>query len=155
VRVEWGYDGLFTVNGRHTLGRRDWANTGNAFQDVVEAIRILSDDGFYGPYGMVVNPVLYSQMQQVYTATAVLEIEHIKKLVAEGVYQSPLVHDGFGLILATGSQNFDLAVAQDLTVAYLGPDKMNHPYRVLESVYLRIKRPGAICTLEPRKAGKK
>ena len=61
----------------------------------------------------------------------------------------------FTLILATGSQNFDLAVAQDLTVAYLGPDKMNHPYRVLESVYLRIKRPGAICTLEPRKAGKK
>ena len=100
---------------------------------------------------MVVNPVLFSQMQQVHTATGVLEIEHIKKLVAEGVYQSPLVHDGFGVILATGSQNSDLAVAQDLTVAYLGPDKTNRPYRVLESIYQRIKRPAAICTLKPRK----
>jgi len=32
---------------------------------------------------------------------------------------------------------------------------MNHPYRVLESIYLRIKRPGAICTLEPRKTARK
>jgi hypothetical protein len=26
---------------------------------------------------------------------------------------------------------------------------MNHPFRVFESVYLRIKRHGSICTLEP------
>lgn len=150
-----GYDGLFTVSGRHTLARRDWANTGNAFQDVVDGTRILSEAGFYGPYGLIVNPVLYSQMQQVHTATGVLEIDHIRKLVTDGVFQSPLVGEGFGAIVATGSQNFDLAVAQDLTVAYLGPDKMNHPYRVLESIYLRIKRPGAICTLEPVAAKRK
>jgi uncharacterized linocin/CFP29 family protein len=150
-----GYDGLFTVKGRHTLGRRDWADTGNAFQDVVDAIRILSQDGFYGPYGMVVHPVIYSQMQQVHTATGVLEIEHIRKLVTEGVYQSPLAHEGLAAVVATGSQNFDLAVAQDLTVAYLGAENMNHPYRVFESIYLRIKRPAAICALEPRKTGKK
>ncbi|HKF55398.1 MAG TPA: family 1 encapsulin nanocompartment shell protein [Blastocatellia bacterium] len=149
------YEGLCTVHGRHTLARRDWTNTGNAFLDVVDATRTLSEAGFYGPYGMVVNPVLYSQMQQVHTATGVLEIEHVKKLATDGVYQSPLVHEGCAIILATGSQNFDLAVAQDLTVAYLGADNLNHPYRVLESVYLRIKRPGAICTLEPRKTGKK
>jgi len=150
-----GYDGLLTAQGRQTLALRDWANAGNAFQDVVDATRLLSEAGFHGPYGMVVNPVLYSQMQQVHTATGVLEIEHIRKLVTDGVYQSPLVHEGYGVILATGSQNFDLAVAQDLTAAYLGPENMNHPYRVFECIYLRIKRPGAICGLEPRKTGKK
>jgi hypothetical protein len=36
-----------------------------------------------------------------------------------------------------------------LTVAYLGAEHMNHPFRVFESVYLRIKRHGSICTLEP------
>ena len=40
-------------------------------------------------------------------------------------------------------------MAQDLTVAYLGAEHMNHPFRVFESVYLRIKRHGSICTLEP------
>jgi len=65
------------------------------------------------------------------------------------VYQSALIEDGFGMIVATGTQNFDLAVAQDLNVAYLGAQNMNHPFRVFESVYLRIKRHGSICTLEP------
>ena len=31
---------------------------------------------------------------------------------------------------------------------FLGPEKMNHPFRVMESLVLRIKRPGAIVTLE-------
>ena len=69
--------------------------------------------------------------------------------MTDGVYQSPLMRDGFGMVVATGAQNFDLAVAQDLTVAYLGAEHMNHPFRVFESVYLRIKRHGSICTLEP------
>jgi uncharacterized linocin/CFP29 family protein len=39
-------------------------------------------------------------------------------------------------------------VGQDLITAYLGPEEMGHRFRVLESLALRIKRPGAICTLE-------
>jgi uncharacterized linocin/CFP29 family protein len=45
-------------------------------------------------------------------------------------------------------QNFDLAVSQDFKTAYLGAQNMNHPFRVLESVVLRIKRPGSICVIE-------
>ena len=36
----------------------------------------------------------------------------------------------------------------DLISAYLGPEQMNHPFRIFESLVLRIKRPGAICTIE-------
>jgi uncharacterized linocin/CFP29 family protein len=42
----------------------------------------------------------------------------------------------------------DLAVAMDMVAAYLGASRMNHPFRVLESLLLRIKHPDAICTLE-------
>jgi uncharacterized linocin/CFP29 family protein len=146
---EMGYEGLMIVDGRNTLKRRNWAEAGNAFKDVVDATQMLVKAGFYGPYAMVVSPWLYSQMHQVHPGTGVLEIEHIRQLVTDGVYQSPLIKEGYGLIVATGSQNFDLAVAQDLTVAYLGAEHMNHPFRVFESVYLRIKRHSSICTLEP------
>lgn len=147
--AEMGYEGLMVVDGRHVQKRRNWAEAGNAFKDVVDAAQKLVQEGFYGPYAMVVSPALYSQMHQVHPGTGVLEIQHVRQLVTDGVHQSPLVKEGFGMIVATGSQNFDLAVAQDLTVAYLGAEHMNHPFRVFESVYLRIKRHGSICTLEP------
>jgi uncharacterized linocin/CFP29 family protein len=147
--AEMGYEGLMVVEGRQTLTRRDWTEAGNAFKDVVDSTQTLVEAGFYGPYAMVVSPRLYTQMHQVHPGTGVLEIEHVRKLITDGVYQSPLIKDGSGMIVSTGAQNFDLAVAQDLTVAYLGAEHMNHPFRVFESVYLRIKRHGSICTLEP------
>jgi uncharacterized linocin/CFP29 family protein len=41
-----------------------------------------------------------------------------------------------------------LAVSEDFETAYLGEEGLNHPFRVFETVVLRIKRPSAICTLE-------
>ncbi len=147
--AEMGYEGLMVVEGRQTMTRRDWKEAGNAFKDVGEATEILVQAGFYGPFAMVVSPKLYTEMHHVHPGTGVLEIDHIRQLITDGVYRSSLIQDGYGMIVATGTQNFDLAVAQDLTVAYLGADNMNHPFRVFESVYLRIKRHGSICTLEP------
>jgi uncharacterized linocin/CFP29 family protein len=144
-----GYEGLMVVDGRQTLKRRNWAEAGHSFQDVVDATQILIQAGFYGPYAMAVSPILYSQMHQVHPGTGVLEIEHIRQLVTDGVYETPLIKDGHGVLVATGSQNFDLAISQDLSVASLGPENMNYPFRVFESVYLRIKRHGSVCTLEP------
>ena len=152
--AEMGYEGLIVVDGRRTMKRRNWAEAGNPFADAVDATHAMVEEGFYGPYAMVVSPVLYTQMHQVHPGTGVIEIEHIRQLVTDGVYQSALIEDGFGMIVATGTQNFDLAVAQDLNVAYLGAQNMNHPFRVFESVYLRIKRHGSICTLEPSAGSK-
>ncbi|MCI0490597.1 MAG: bacteriocin family protein [Blastocatellia bacterium] len=152
---EMDYEGLMVVDGRHTLTMRNWSEAGNSFQDVVDATQVLVQAGYYGPYAMVVSPTLYTRMHQVHPGTGVLEIEHIRQLITDGVYQSSVIQDGLGVIVATGAQNFDLAVAQDLTVAYLGAENMNHPFRVFESVYLRIKRHGSICTLEPAKPGDK
>ena len=41
----------------------------------------------------------------------------------------------------------DLAVAMDFTTAYLGPDNLDQPFRVMETVALRIKRPQAIVVI--------
>ncbi|MBD3184336.1 bacteriocin [Candidatus Poribacteria bacterium] len=143
-----GYEGLLNAEGRTTAEVKDWQVTGNAFQNVVAGTEKLMSGGFYGPYAMVVSPSLYAKMHRVYEGTGVLEIAMVKELMTEGVFQSPAIEGDQAIIVATGKQNMDLVVGEDLTTAYLGAEDMDHPFRVFETVVLRIKRPGAICTFE-------
>lgn len=142
------YQGLMNAEGRHSLQARDWKAGGNAFQDIVDARTKLLDAGFYGPYALAVNPVWYAHMQQIYANSGTLEINHVRELATAGVFQSPVLQKNHAVLVSTGIQNFDIALAQDLISAYLGPEQLNHPFRVLESLVLRLKRPGAICTIE-------
>lgn len=143
-----GYPGLTTVEGRQELQASDWDVAGAAFNDIVSATRMLINEGFFGPFALVVSPKAFSQMQRVYANSGVLEINHVREIATGGVFQSPLLRDKLGFVVSMGIQNFDIAIGQDLITAYLGPEKMNHPFRVMESIVLRIKRPGAIVSLE-------
>ena len=44
--------------------------------------------------------------------------------------------------------NLDLAVAQDMITAYIGNVELDHGFRLMEKVVLRIKRPQAICLIK-------
>jgi uncharacterized linocin/CFP29 family protein len=70
----------------------------------------------------------------------------IEDVAEGGVFRSPILQPEEGLVLSLGAHNLDLVVAQDLTTAYLGNEGLDHSYQVMESLVLRIKRPGAICT---------
>ena len=150
--------GFLNANGIHAVDAGDWVEAGSAFRTVAAAVQTLLADGFYPPYALAVNPVAYAQLQRVYACSGVLEIEHIRELVQGGVYQTQAIHNLPGVLLSLGPQNFDLAIGQDITTAYLGPDGLNHPFRVFETLALRIKRPQSICRLDgpppdPRKIG--
>lgn len=146
---ECGYEGLASATGRLSIPARDWGEAGNGFQDLVDATASLLSHGFYGPYAVIVNPKAYSKLHRVYANSGVLEINHLREIATAGVFQSPTLTDIPGLVVSCGIQNFDLAIGQDLVTAYLGAENMNHPFRVFESLVLRIKRPQAICTFEP------
>jgi uncharacterized linocin/CFP29 family protein len=141
-------EGLMNAKWRNTVPLLNWDEPGQAFQNVVDATRKLIDASYYGPYAMAVSPTMYAKMQRVYDNTGVLEINQVRELVTAGVYQTPVLDGDAAVIVSTGAQNLDIAIAQDLITAYLGPENMNHPFRVLEALVLRIKRPEAICTLE-------
>lgn len=143
-----GYPGMTTVEGRQQLPRRDWTEMGNAFADAVAAMQKLVSEGFFGPYVMVTNPAEYASMARVYENTGVLEIEQVRKIMTAGIYQSPAIREGVVLVASIGVQNFDLVIAQDLITAYLSVQNLNHPFRVLETLVLRIHRPEAILTLQ-------
>jgi uncharacterized linocin/CFP29 family protein len=145
---EYGYKGLLNADGRSSVKAQDWKVSGNAFQNVVAAIEKLTSNSFYGPYAMVVSPALYATMHRVYDGTGAMEINMVRELVTDGLFQSPVIKGLEAIVLATGSENMDLVIGQDLITAYLGPDDMDHPFRVFETVLLRIKRPASICAFK-------
>jgi uncharacterized linocin/CFP29 family protein len=146
--AELGHEGLLTAKGRLKVKVANWDESGSALADVVKAVGSLSEAGHYGPYAMVVSPVLYGKMVRVFGNTGMLELDQVKALVGGGVYYSNVISGNKAVVLATGSQNLSLAVGQDMVTAFMGPTNMNHLFRVLETIALLIRRPDAICTIE-------
>jgi uncharacterized linocin/CFP29 family protein len=150
-----GHEGLMNATGRLTVPLGDWTQPGAGYLAIVEATRKLNESGHYGPYAIVLSPRLYSLLHRIFEKTGVLEIETIRQLASDGVFQSNRLRGDSGVVVSTGRENMDLAVAMDMVAAYLGASRMNHPFRVLESLILRIKHPDAICTLEASSAAPK
>jgi uncharacterized linocin/CFP29 family protein len=149
---EFAIDGIMNTKGRLTHIRNDWMKSGNAFADVVEARNKLLQMGHTGPYALVVSPELYALLHRVHEGTNVLEIEHIKEIVSDGVFQSPVIKGNAGVVVSTGRQNLDLVISEDFDTAYMDTENMNYLFRVYECIVPRVKRPSAICTLEDPKA---
>ena len=148
-RPSLGLAGLRNVDGRQVLPMSDWDLEGRAFADVVEGVRVLTAGGFSGPYALVASPRLYANLNRVFDNTGVLEVEQIEKLARRGVFATGIVPESTAMLIDSGGQNMDLAVGVDLTVAYVETSNLNHHFRALESLVLRIRRPGAVCTFEP------
>jgi uncharacterized linocin/CFP29 family protein len=143
-----GIAGLLNMDGRQVLPMSDWGQAGNAFSDVVNAVRALTAQRFTGPYALVVSPQLYADLNRIFDNTGVLEIEQIEKLARRGVYATGIVPEPTAILVDSGAQNMDLAIGVDLAVAYVESSNLNHQLRVLESLVPRIRRPGAVCTFE-------
>lgn len=126
----------------------DWSEPGIALSNVVEATEALATNGVFGPYAVVLSSGLYSQTQRVAQGMGRLVSKLVKDVAEGGLFRSPLFKGNQGLVVALGVHNFDLAVAQDLLTAYLGNEDLDHKFRVIESLVLRIKRPAAICVLK-------
>jgi uncharacterized linocin/CFP29 family protein len=142
------YPGLLTVEGRHVIKPGNLDEPGGVFNYVIRATEVLAAEGYYAPYTMVAPPRLHSKIHRYINTTGMMEIEYIRQIISHGVYFSSVIPDDRLLVVSTGVQNFDLAVAQDFKTAYLGAENMNHPFRVFETIVLRIKRPGSICVIE-------
>jgi uncharacterized linocin/CFP29 family protein len=150
---ELGLPGLRAVEGRQMLPMRDWDSAGQAFADVVEGVRALTQAGFTGPYALAVSPRLYADLNRIFDASGVLELEQVEKLARRGVYPTAVLAERTALLVDSGAQNMDLAVGLDLSTAYVESSNLNHRFRVIESLVLRIRRPGAICLFEARASG--
>lgn len=146
---EMGIEGLLSASDRGRLKRSDWSAPGNAYGDVVRGIETLLEGGHHGPFALVLAMDLYAQTITAHSASVVLDIDQLSKLCEKGVHASVAVPTGSAVLVSTGKQNLDLAVARDLGVLAFPSRGPNLVLRVHESLVLRVRRPGSICTIEP------
>ncbi len=140
-------EGFLNVEGRQQVPLGDWGTTNGGFNAVVSAVRTLVDHGFRGPFTLAVPPLLFAQLNRVFDNTGVLEVDQVQRLVGGGVYMTTALPQDIAVLVAPGPENMDLLIAQDLVTAFLEATAMEQHFRVLEVLSLRIKRPGAVCTL--------
>ena len=147
-----GYDelqqeGFLNVEGRQRVPLGDWGTMGGGFAAVVNAVQALIERRFQPPFTLVVPPPLFVHLNRVYNNTGVLEIEQVRRLIGGDIYVTPALPSNVAVVVAPGPENMDLLIAQDLVTAYLETTAMEHHFRVLEILSLRVKRPEAVCTL--------
>ena len=145
-----GYEisGLLNAEGRNTVKRGDWGKYGQAYQDVVAATELLLEHNHHRPFALAVSPRDYARLVRQREGEFAPELDAILRLCDDGVYTSPAIPDGKSVLVSTGDQNFDIAIAEDLSVSFLGERDQDYPFRVYECLVLRIKRPKSICTIE-------
>ncbi|MCC6179075.1 MAG: bacteriocin family protein [Chloroflexi bacterium] len=143
-----GLPGLLTAEGRQTQPLSDWNTTRSAFNDVVAGVQQLINSGFTGPFALMIGPHLYALLNRVFDESGVLEIERIERLARAGVYPTAMLPDNAAILLDSGPENLDITVGLDLSTAYVESRNLNHRFRVLESLALRVRRPASILTYE-------
>ena len=142
-----GIPGLLTIADRIQVPQGDWRTPGEGLAAVVRAAEALQQENPL-PYALLLSPRLFALVHRVFEASGTLEIDAIQSFVQGGVFVSNQLELETAALVAPGAQNFDLAVSLDLSLAFLGPDNLECPFRALEAVLPRVKRPLAICTLE-------
>ena len=143
-----GLEGLLNATDRKTIKKSDWATYGNFYRDVVRATEKLLSDNHHRPFALAVSAHDYARLVQQLEGQFAPEVDSILRLCDDGVFNSPTIPPGKAVLLSTGDQNFDIAVTEDLSMAFLGERDQDYPFRVYECLALRIKRPKAICTIE-------
>jgi uncharacterized linocin/CFP29 family protein len=140
--------GLLNHPGTLQVERNDWKTAGSPAKDVYAAITALLEADHHFPYALVTSVDMYEALLKPVKESPALELEQLGKLFDDGIMWSPQIPSGTAAVISTGAQNFDIAVAEDLQIAYLGPSDMNYRFRVYESLVLRVKRPTAICVIK-------
>ena len=141
-------EGLLNVDGRLVLQRNDWDEEGRALSDVTAATAALISQGFYPPYSVAMHPLLHAKLQRVYGRRGILEVELLERQATGGVFSSPSLPQDKVLVIAAQSQYVDLAIGLDIVTAFVETNNLEHHFRIMETLALRIKQPGAVCTLE-------
>lgn len=146
--ADFGIPGLLTAQGHCSTEGGDWGDIDVVLNDVLDAVTRLDEGGFRGPYALVLGPALYNGLFRRYPGTELLQIEHLKRVCAKGIFKAQI--KGAAVIDPRAA---DIVVGQDLQAGYIGNDGVHYQMFVAESMVLRLQDADAVCTLAPTGAG--
>ncbi len=145
---ELGVEGLLNATGAHKIKRGDWSKGEASFKDVAHGIAYLANNSMLGRYALVLSPEIYLELQRLQPNVGLLEVDRIAKLVDGRIYPAGRFGAGKAVLVCAEPQYMDLAVGADLAAGYLEQRDLNHYFRILETVALRIKQPEAVVVFE-------
>ena len=145
---ELGAEGLLNASGAFKLKRGNWKEGEDAFKDIAHGIAYLSSNSYLGRYALVLSPDVYLDLQRIQPNVNMLEMDRIAQLVGGRVYATGVFGAGKAALLCAEPQYIDLAVGADFGVGYLELKDLNHSFRIVETVALRIKDASAIVHFE-------
>lgn len=141
---DFGLEGLLTARGRKHIDGGNWANLEQVLNDVIAAVTTLDDQGFRGPYALVLSPPLYNGLFRHYPGTNLLQLEHLRRLFNRGIHKATI--EGGALV---DPHVGPLIIGQDLSAGYVAQDGIHFELYLSESIVLRLDEPQAICTIKP------
>jgi uncharacterized linocin/CFP29 family protein len=143
-----GCSGLLSTPGVKKVKMQDWGDGENAFADIVSGLQHMLEHQTYGGKVLVASPDVYAKLQRIQPGTGHLESKRISALIEGKIYQTPIMPEKTAILIATGEQNMDLAIGQDMITGYLGSEALDHDFRIFETVLPRIKNKHAIVVYE-------
>ncbi len=124
----------------------DWDTLNGPFTAIVKAEAELRSTGFDGPFALALSHALYARLASLMQHGR-RELEMVQRLVEVGIFRSRAVPEDQALLVSPQAWNFDMVVGQDIATAFVGNEGLELGFRVIETVALRVKRPGSILVL--------
>ncbi len=145
---ELGYRGLLTEDGTVKLPISDWSKGENPFKDISAGLAKFIENGIVGRKALVVSPNLFVQLQRIQAGTGTTEYDRISKLLGGNIFCTPVLKDKQAVLVCSEPQNMDLVIGQDMITSYLETKNLNHYFRIIETILLRIKKKEAVIVFE-------
>ncbi len=141
-----GTNGLLNVPGSHTVKLSAWKKAGEAADDLINALTVLDNSGFHGPYCLALAPRRYNLLYRRYPQGDLTELAHLQSIVTAGIFKAPILKEG-GVLLASGRQYASMVIGQDMAIGFIGPSDGDLEFSISESLALRVRQPKSICVL--------
>jgi len=138
--------GLLGAEGSGSLALGKWDKAGMAADQVINAVTLLDDAGFHGPYCLGLAHARYNLLLRRYPQGDGTELDHIRSILGGDVVKAPVLQKG-GVLLASGRQYCSIVIGQDMSVGFNGPAGDAFEFSISESLALLIRAPEAICVL--------
>jgi uncharacterized linocin/CFP29 family protein len=145
---ELGYKGLLTEDGIIRISISDWSEGENPFKDLAAGLSSFIENGITGRKALVVSPNLLVHLQRIQPGTGITEYDRINKLLNGNIFSTPILKANKAILLCAEPQNMDLVIGQDMITSYLETKNLNHYFRIIETLLLRIKNKQAVIVFE-------
>lgn len=114
--TNYDINGLYKAAGNSEASSLDYGTPANIITSINNAIGLMLDDNYEGPYNLTLNPTQYAQLLPLISNTAVSYKQWVEQAIGGSILPSAAITAGTGLLtVANPAGAFEYVVAEDVT----------------------------------------